>query len=256
MVSAGCVLWLQQLQPVWPLSRCAALSYQAWLVWRRPAFLRTRAMLLILWGSIGSSSLVALVWVGLWFAIDECAFTGRCSRGRAADCGQRLRAAGRVAAPGGRQAGRRARPRHHLTDVRSGHGRGPATTPGRRCQHLDQPEPADGGSRLRCEAHAFSTVAFREAVGEAEVEVLRFEVDVCGVVVHDGDQWWLTSGTDRFLLSDGEWAGGQRVCVTGRLADGSDRLSPGDRGRPGDSITDCAPKRAMVRSSALRLRWL
>ncbi len=71
--------------------------------------------------------------------------------------------------------------------------------------------------------HAFSTVAFREAVGEAEVEVLRFEVDVCGVVVLDGDQWWLTSGTDRFFLSDGEWAGGQRVCVTGRLTDGSDR---------------------------------
>ncbi len=66
IVSAGCVLWLQQLQPVLALVAVAALSYQAWLVWRRPAFLRTRAMLLILWGSIGSSSLVALMWVGLW----------------------------------------------------------------------------------------------------------------------------------------------------------------------------------------------
>jgi hypothetical protein len=66
--------------------------------------------------------------------------------------------------------------------------------------------------------HAFSTVAFREAVGEAEVEVLHFELDVCGVVVLDGDRRWLTSGMDRFLLTDGEWAAGRPVCVTGRLA--------------------------------------
>ncbi len=74
--------------------------------------------------------------------------------------------------------------------------------------------------------HTFSTVAFREAVGEAEVEVLRFEVDVCGVVVLDGDQRWLTAGTDRFLLGDGEWAGGQHVCVTGHLTDGSGPSHP------------------------------
>jgi hypothetical protein len=66
VLSAGCLLWLQRLQPVLALVAVATLSYQAWLVWRRPACLRTRAMLLILWGSIGSSSLVALMWVGLW----------------------------------------------------------------------------------------------------------------------------------------------------------------------------------------------
>jgi hypothetical protein len=54
------------------------------------------------------------------------------------------------------------------------------------------------------------------------VEVVRFEADVCGVVVEEQERRWLTAGPERFLLSDGEWAVGQRVCVTGRLADGSE----------------------------------
>jgi hypothetical protein len=66
VVSAGCLLWLQRLQPALAAVAAVALMYQAWLVWRRPAVLRTRAMLLILWGSVGSSALVALTWIGLW----------------------------------------------------------------------------------------------------------------------------------------------------------------------------------------------
>ena len=66
MASATCLLWLQRLQPVLAIVAVAALSYQAWLVWRRPAFLRTRTMLLILWGSIGASTLAAVAWTGLW----------------------------------------------------------------------------------------------------------------------------------------------------------------------------------------------
>ena len=66
VASATCLLWLQRLQPVLAVVALLALSYQAWLVWRRPAFLRTTTMLLILWGSVGSSALVALTWVGLW----------------------------------------------------------------------------------------------------------------------------------------------------------------------------------------------
>jgi len=74
--------------------------------------------------------------------------------------------------------------------------------------------------------HTFSTVAFREAVGEAEVEVLRFEVDVCGVVALDGEARWLTAGTNRFRLGDGEWAGEQHVCVTGHLTDEANASHP------------------------------
>ena len=66
VASATCLLWLQRLQPLLAVVALVALSYHAWLIWRRPAALRTRAMLLILWGSVGSSSLVALTWVGLW----------------------------------------------------------------------------------------------------------------------------------------------------------------------------------------------
>ena len=66
VLSAGCLLWLQRLQPVLGVVAAAALGYQAWLVWRRPAARRTRAMLFIFWGSVGSVSLVALAWIGLW----------------------------------------------------------------------------------------------------------------------------------------------------------------------------------------------
>ena len=77
--------------------------------------------------------------------------------------------------------------------------------------------------------HAFSATAFREAVGEADVEVVRFEADVCGVVVHDQGRRWLAAGPERFLLADGEWATGQQVCVTGRLGDGSERTNSSSR---------------------------
>jgi hypothetical protein len=66
VASATCLLWLQRLQPLLAAVALVTLSYQAWLVWRRPASLRTTTMLLILWGSIGASALVASAWVGLW----------------------------------------------------------------------------------------------------------------------------------------------------------------------------------------------
>jgi hypothetical protein len=70
--------------------------------------------------------------------------------------------------------------------------------------------------------HTFSATAFREAVAEAEVEVLRFELTVCGVVAEHQGRRLLAGGTDRFLLADGEWSPGQHVCVTGHLGDGSE----------------------------------
>lgn len=70
--------------------------------------------------------------------------------------------------------------------------------------------------------HTFSATAFREAVGDADVEVVSFEADVCGVVVQERDRRWLTAGAERYLLADGEWELGPRICVTGRLAEGAD----------------------------------
>jgi hypothetical protein len=66
VASATCLLGLQRLQPLLAAVALVTLSYQARLVWRRPASLRTTTMLLILWGSIGASALVASAWVGLW----------------------------------------------------------------------------------------------------------------------------------------------------------------------------------------------
>ena len=52
MTSAGCVLWLERLQPAFAALALVTLSYQGWLVWRRPPRARTRTMLLILWASL------------------------------------------------------------------------------------------------------------------------------------------------------------------------------------------------------------
>ena len=68
---------------------------------------------------------------------------------------------------------------------------------------------------------AFSAAAFREAVAEAEVDVVSLEVDVCGVV---DAQRVLRSSADvqsSFVTLRGYSAdAGRRVCVTGRLDEG------------------------------------
>lgn len=58
-------MWLERLQPLFAMLAVAALVYQGWLVWRRPPRRRTKGMLAILWGSMGVSALVLIVWVSL-----------------------------------------------------------------------------------------------------------------------------------------------------------------------------------------------
>lgn len=73
--------------------------------------------------------------------------------------------------------------------------------------------------------HAFSPDAFRDAVGEAEVTVLSFEIEVCGVIEQKESQRWLAAGKNRFLLVEGGTSPGpvgRAVCVSGRLDDESD----------------------------------
>ena len=52
VTSAGCVLWLERLQPAFASVAMISLAYQGWLVWRRPPRARTRTMLVILWASL------------------------------------------------------------------------------------------------------------------------------------------------------------------------------------------------------------
>lgn len=71
-------------------------------------------------------------------------------------------------------------------------------------------------------AHAFSPVAFRDAVDEAGVEVLTFHIEACGVIEQNDSQRWLVAGKNRFLLVEGEPApAGRTLCVSGRLDDRS-----------------------------------
>jgi hypothetical protein len=67
LASAGCLLWLQRLQPGLVATAVIALGYQAWLVLRLPPHRRTVGVLAVLWGSLGGSSLVALAW--LWTSL-------------------------------------------------------------------------------------------------------------------------------------------------------------------------------------------
>jgi hypothetical protein len=65
---------------------------------------------------------------------------------------------------------------------------------------------------------AFSAAAFRDAVAEAEVEVVSLEVDVCGVA--DDQNVLRASINSRELLvalRGGGAPAGSTVCVTGRL---------------------------------------
>jgi hypothetical protein len=74
--------------------------------------------------------------------------------------------------------------------------------------------------------HAFSSSAFRSALGEAEVEVLRLEIDVCGVVEAKNGQHWITSAGAQFLLRGHVPASGV-LCVTGQLNDQSEPFELG-----------------------------
>lgn len=65
LLSAGCLFWLERLQPLFALMAAGALGYQGWLVWRRPR--RTTRALAIFWTSLAINLLVFGVWIALWF---------------------------------------------------------------------------------------------------------------------------------------------------------------------------------------------
>jgi hypothetical protein len=54
------------LQPLFALLAVSALTYQSWLVWRRPPHRRTRTMIVILAASVGLSVVVFSTWAILW----------------------------------------------------------------------------------------------------------------------------------------------------------------------------------------------
>jgi len=67
LLSAGCLFWLERLQPVFLTVALGAMVYQVWAVKRRPPFLRTRGVKAILAASLAVNLLVLGTWAALWF---------------------------------------------------------------------------------------------------------------------------------------------------------------------------------------------
>jgi hypothetical protein len=65
LISAGCLLWLERLQPLFFTVAIASLAWQVWVVRRRPPFLRTRGVKVILASSLSLNALVIGTWVFL-----------------------------------------------------------------------------------------------------------------------------------------------------------------------------------------------
>jgi hypothetical protein len=65
LLSAGCLFWLQRLQPLFFMVAVASLVYQIWVVRRRPPSLRTWGVKTIL----GVSLMLNVMVIGGWIAI-------------------------------------------------------------------------------------------------------------------------------------------------------------------------------------------
>jgi len=65
--SAGCLFWLERLQPVFFTVAIVALGYEVWIVQRRPPSLRTWAVKAILAVSLSLNALIMGAWVVVWF---------------------------------------------------------------------------------------------------------------------------------------------------------------------------------------------
>ena len=67
VASAGCVVWLERFQPAFALVAVGTLAYQSWLVMQRPRQRRTKAMLVILWISVATTTAVGAILIALLF---------------------------------------------------------------------------------------------------------------------------------------------------------------------------------------------
>ena len=65
LLSAGCLFWLEKLQPLFLVLAVGALVYQIWAVYRRPPEKRTFGMKAILGASLLMNGLLLVGWVVL-----------------------------------------------------------------------------------------------------------------------------------------------------------------------------------------------
>jgi hypothetical protein len=64
LASAGCLLWLQRLQPIFAFIALAAIGWQTWLV-LRPSARRSVRTLVIWWSSLAVTALIFTAWAVL-----------------------------------------------------------------------------------------------------------------------------------------------------------------------------------------------
>jgi hypothetical protein len=67
LLSAGCLFWLERLQPLFAVLAAVGVAYQSWLVWRRPVMRRRRAVMSVYAASLLVNGAVLATWVWLWF---------------------------------------------------------------------------------------------------------------------------------------------------------------------------------------------
>lgn len=67
LLSAGCLFWLERLQPLFIALAAGGVAYQSWLVWRRPIMRRTRAVMTVYVTSLAVNVGVLALWV--WLAL-------------------------------------------------------------------------------------------------------------------------------------------------------------------------------------------
>ena len=69
-------------------------------------------------------------------------------------------------------------------------------------------------------ATPFSSASFRQALGEAEGEVVSMTIEACGTIDTVEGRSWLTSGSSRLLIEgSGTFVARTEICVTGDLRD-------------------------------------
>lgn len=66
LLSAGCLFWLERLQPLFAGLAVMGIAYQSWLVWRRPFMRRTRRVMAVFVASLAVNVGVLSLWVWLW----------------------------------------------------------------------------------------------------------------------------------------------------------------------------------------------
>jgi hypothetical protein len=65
LLSAGCLLWLQRLEPVFFLLAVGSLAYQMWLVFRRSPAMRNWGIKTILAASVALNLMLVGGWIVL-----------------------------------------------------------------------------------------------------------------------------------------------------------------------------------------------